>query len=132
MQGDVDRAMHLVDQAVDLATRSRHIPTVALVHTYRDAFSAMRRKPDPAAAEFTLDLVREHELSLFIAIGTVRLAWARGSRAIRRECAKRWPFNVAWVISFSNRPTGRCLPKWRLKPGRTRWVSRPWRRNWPR
>jgi tetratricopeptide (TPR) repeat protein len=77
--GDVDRAMHLVDQALDLATRSQHIPTIALVYTYRNAFSAMRRKPDPAAAALTLDVAREHELSLFIAISTVRLAWARGS-----------------------------------------------------
>jgi len=86
--GDVGRAMHLVDQALDLATRSQHIPTIALVYPYRNAFSAMRRKPDPAAAELTLDVAREHESSLFIAISTVRLAWARGSAGDPEQSAR--------------------------------------------
>jgi predicted ATPase len=77
--GEVDRATHLAVQALGLALRSEHIPTAVLARTVCNAFSAMRRIPDPASAAVTLNLAREHELPLFIAIGTVLLAWARGS-----------------------------------------------------
>jgi predicted ATPase len=77
--GNVDRATYLADQALGLALRSEHIPTVVLARTLCDAFSDMRQKPDSAGAAVTLNLAREHELPLFIAASTVRLAWALGS-----------------------------------------------------
>jgi predicted ATPase len=77
--GDVDRATRLIKQAFDLAVRSGHIPTLVYAHAFRDTFSALRRKPDQAAGAVTLNLAREQALPLFIATGTVRLAWAGGS-----------------------------------------------------
>jgi predicted negative regulator of RcsB-dependent stress response len=75
--GDVDRATQLSDQALSLALRIGHIPTVVVAHAHRNAFSAMRRKPDQAAAAVMLNLTREHEFRHYIALATLGLAWAR-------------------------------------------------------
>jgi hypothetical protein len=76
--GEVDRATHLIEEALSLALRSGHIPTMVLVHTFRCHFFAMRRQPDSAALEISLRLAREHGLPLYAVDSTILLAWARG------------------------------------------------------
>jgi class 3 adenylate cyclase/predicted ATPase len=77
--GDVDRAKYLFDQALDLAARCGHVPTIVLVHALRNTFSAIRRKPDLAETEISLDLAREHGFPLFTALNTFFLASLRSS-----------------------------------------------------
>ena len=47
--GDVDRAVSIVEEALVLALRTGHKPSVAVAHAYTCHLAALRRKPDEAA-----------------------------------------------------------------------------------
>jgi class 3 adenylate cyclase/predicted ATPase len=77
--GDVDRATHLLAQAVGLALKTSHMPTVILAHNYNCQLASIRREPDQARphANAILRLGREHSLPLWLAVGTYYVGWAR-------------------------------------------------------
>jgi predicted ATPase len=79
--GDVDRATRLIEKALGLARQTGHIPTVVLARAQRCTFFAMRREPDKASADTSLDLAREHGLPFLTVLNTMFLAWVRGSAA---------------------------------------------------
>jgi class 3 adenylate cyclase/tetratricopeptide (TPR) repeat protein len=78
--GDVDRALSLIDEALRVASKNEHVPTIAIAHAYASVLAAMvRRKPAEAAplGETLRKLAREHGLPLFQATGMTVVGWAR-------------------------------------------------------
>jgi predicted ATPase len=77
--GEVDRAAHVVEEAVSLAVCSEHPPTAALAHWYACLLAALGRNPRQVAgyAAAVLDLAREHGLPVGLASAKFFGGWAR-------------------------------------------------------
>jgi len=77
--GQVERAVHLVEEALRLAARGGHVPTTVLAHGYTCLLAAIRRNPDQAAAHAaaTSALAREHAMPLWLAHSKFYGGWAR-------------------------------------------------------
>jgi tetratricopeptide (TPR) repeat protein len=77
--GDADRATGLIQEAVDRAHQSGHIPTVAISHYYACFLAAICRNPGGALphAEALVGLASKHALPQAMARGKFLLGWAR-------------------------------------------------------
>jgi class 3 adenylate cyclase/predicted ATPase len=77
--GKVDQAARVVEEAVALAVRGGHPPTVALANSYACLLGALRRNPLPVAthAAAVFDVAREHGLPVWLASAKFYGGWAR-------------------------------------------------------
>jgi predicted ATPase len=77
--GELERARRLVEDALTLAMRSGHIPTMAYGHYYKCLFEAVARNAHRALphADALVDLSREHGLPFFLTSGTFYYGWTR-------------------------------------------------------
>jgi predicted ATPase len=77
-RGDLNRAASLLEEALSLALRSRHVPTIANAHAYTCAFAAIARKPVHVTphADSLVSIAREHGFPLWLAHGTYFHGWA--------------------------------------------------------
>src|SRR5271166_4557362 len=85
--GEIGRARELQDAAIARAGETGHVATTAYAASYRSIFEMMRhdaRAAEPYAAE-TLDLGREHGLSLYVGYGAVLSGWVRAQLVDRSE-----------------------------------------------
>ena len=75
--GDMDRAVHLVEQGLGRALQIAHLPSIAFAQFATCFFAALRRKPGQAAphAQALVALAREHGLPQWLAYGTFCLGW---------------------------------------------------------
>jgi predicted ATPase len=76
--GEIDRACRLIDDLVIRAKQIEHVPTLVYAHSVICTFEAVRRDSSRALAqsEATLALAREHEMPLYMAMGTFFQGWA--------------------------------------------------------
>ena len=85
--GEIGRARELQDAAIARARETGHVATTAYAASYRSIFEMMRhdaRAAEPYAAQ-TLDLGRQHGLSLYAGYGTVLSGWVRAQLGDRSE-----------------------------------------------
>ena len=77
--GDVGRARELIEEAVMRAVESAHAPTMANIYHFKAVFEVLRGDAAGArrAAETLVELARKHELTLYLAVGSLSLALAR-------------------------------------------------------
>jgi len=77
--GEVDKAVRLLDSALNLARQIGHLPTIAWAHAYNCRFAGICRNPWQARphAEELLGLAREHGLPMRLADGSFYYGWAR-------------------------------------------------------
>jgi class 3 adenylate cyclase/DNA-binding winged helix-turn-helix (wHTH) protein/predicted ATPase len=77
--GEISRALQLVEQAVDLAFRSEHTPTIAWAHCHRCFFEAARGNATRAKldAEALVTLGQERDLPQWVAYGTSFQGWSQ-------------------------------------------------------
>jgi predicted ATPase len=77
--GEVDRARQLMDEAVTHAVGTKHVPTVVYAYAHASLFEMVRHDGSRTLPQVQacLALAREHEMLLWIAVGTFLLAWAR-------------------------------------------------------
>jgi predicted ATPase len=73
--GDVHRAVSLIEEALVLALRTGHKPSVAAAHAYTCHLAALRRKPDEAAAHARALL--DDSPVLFRRTGKTYFGWVR-------------------------------------------------------
>jgi tetratricopeptide (TPR) repeat protein len=88
--GDVRRAVDQIEEAVCIAAKGGHVPTLAYAHVCAAVFAAICRNPGQVAlhAETVLTLARKHVLPQFVAFGTSLLGcahWYNGSSDGERE-----------------------------------------------
>jgi predicted ATPase len=83
--GDDRHAVDQIDEALRVAAKGGHVPTLAYAHVCAAVFAAIHRNPGPVAqhAETVLALARKHVLPQFVAIGTSLLGWAHWSSGSR-------------------------------------------------
>jgi tetratricopeptide (TPR) repeat protein len=76
--GEIDRACWLAEDMVLRAKQIGHVPTLVYAHSVICIFEAVRRASRQALihSEATLVLAREHEMPLYLAIGTFFRGWA--------------------------------------------------------
>jgi len=76
--GEVDRSVGLMEQALNLALGSGHVPTIGYARICTCIFAAIRRKFGEAAphAEKLVGLARERGLPQMLAYGTFVLGWS--------------------------------------------------------
>ena len=76
--GEIDRACRLAEDMVLRAKQIGHVPTLVYAHSVICIFEAVRRASRQALthADATLVLAREHEMPLYLAIGTFFRGWA--------------------------------------------------------
>ena len=76
--GNVGRAQELIEEAVERAIKSGHVPTLSNAYHFKAIFEMLRG--DAAAAERVaenlVELSREHGLTLYMAWGRLFLCWA--------------------------------------------------------
>jgi predicted ATPase len=77
--GELGRARRLVEEALTLAMRSGHVPTMAYGQYYKCLFEAVARNAARALphAGALVDLSREHGLPFFLTSGTFYYGWTR-------------------------------------------------------
>jgi predicted ATPase len=77
--GKVDEAARLLDDALQLAQKTGHIPTLAWAHAYKCRFAGICRKPALALphAKNLLKLARKYGLPMRLADGSFYRGWAR-------------------------------------------------------
>jgi predicted ATPase len=77
--GDVARARTLIDEALARAVDSTHAPTLVQAYTVQETLEVIRDDAEAArrAAETGVALCRHHGFALYLALGTLPLAWAR-------------------------------------------------------
>jgi len=77
--GELERARRLVEEALTLAMRSGHVPTMAYGQYYKCLFEAVARNAARALphANALVDLSREHGLPFFLTSGTFYYGWTR-------------------------------------------------------
>ena len=84
--GDVRHAVYQIDEALRVAAKGGHVPTLAYAHVCAAVFAAIHRNSGPAVAqhaETVIALARKHVLPQFVAIGTSLLGWAHWSSGSR-------------------------------------------------
>jgi class 3 adenylate cyclase/predicted ATPase len=76
--GDVDRGRRLVDEAVERASSTGHVQTIAYVHIQAATFEMSRRNAERARAHANrgLTLAKEHGLNLWLAYAAAERGWA--------------------------------------------------------
>jgi predicted ATPase len=76
--GDVDCARRLVDEAVEYASSTGHVQTIAYVHIQAATFEMSRRNAERARAHADrgLILAKEHGLNLWLAYAAAERGWA--------------------------------------------------------
>jgi predicted ATPase len=77
--GEVDRARQLMDEAVTDAVGTKHVPTVVYAYAHASYFEMVRHYGSRTLPQVQacLALAHEHEIPLWIAVGTFLLARAR-------------------------------------------------------
>jgi predicted ATPase len=77
--GEITRAQQLQADAVSLARRTEHVPTLAYEATYRALFEMMRLDAATAApfAAETVQLAQTHDLRMYIGYGEALNGWVR-------------------------------------------------------
>jgi predicted ATPase len=83
--GDVRHAVDRIDEALRVAAKGGHVPTLAYAHVCAAVFAAIHRNSGPVAqhAETVLALARKHVLPQLVAIGTSLFGWAHWSSGSR-------------------------------------------------
>jgi predicted ATPase len=76
--GDVERARHFAELAVEHALRAGYVNTVVYVHTWKGMFEMARRDIERtvAHADASLAIAKEHGLDLWLAYATALRGWA--------------------------------------------------------
>ena len=76
--GEIDRARHLAEEAIVLAQRCGHVPTLAYAHGVTSNLEVMRRDARRVMTHgrAVVDLTREHGLPYWLAHGTIQVGWA--------------------------------------------------------
>jgi predicted ATPase len=76
--GDVQRARHFADLAMEHALRAGYVNTVVYVHTWKGVFEIAQRNVERALfhADASLAIAKEHWLDLWLAYATALRGWA--------------------------------------------------------
>jgi class 3 adenylate cyclase/predicted ATPase len=85
--GEIGRARELQDAAIARARETDHVATTAYAASYRSIFEMMRHDAsaaEPYAAQ-TLDLGRQHGLSLYVGYGAALSGWVRAQLGDRSQ-----------------------------------------------
>jgi predicted ATPase len=107
--GKIDGATGFVEQALSLAQRGGHPPTIAVALGTACLFEAVRHRPDQAMprAELLLNLASKHGLPGMRAFGTFYLGWARwalgdttGEAGIREGLASIREMGVRCAVPY--------------------------------
>ena len=95
--GDLPMARELIEAALAAARASDHVPTLANTYSFAALLELVRGNAEAAgrAAEACVELSREHELSLYLAVGRACAGWAharlgkhtRGAAELREALA---------------------------------------------
>src|SRR5262249_28598281 len=77
--GEAGQRRNLLEDALSLALKGGHIPTIALTRYFMCLFAAIRRHSAGTAqnANALVSLSREHGLQYWLAAGTFWLGWSR-------------------------------------------------------
>jgi hypothetical protein len=77
--GDAVRARELIEGALALAVEFGHVPTQAPIYFHKAQIEALRGDADLALrfANTIVELSRDREMPLFLALGTTCRGWAR-------------------------------------------------------
>jgi tetratricopeptide (TPR) repeat protein len=127
--GETDRGAGLVEDALSLALRGRHIPTMALTRHYMIVFATVRRQLNLATAHaqalFDLDL--KHGLPNWRAYAKFQLAWVARDQARKPylRCEPPWPSSARAISSWSCQSLELYSPKRRLRRANGRRLWRP-------
>ena len=103
--GQVDRAVEVMEEAVARAFRSAHPQTVVNIHNFRSLLAMLQGNAESAlhAADAVLKVSQEHGITLYLAMGTVSLCWARARLSDRETGLKELREAVAAFIGQGNR-----------------------------
>jgi tetratricopeptide (TPR) repeat protein len=76
--GEVDRARAVAEDAIALATRSEHVPTLAYAHYHKAWFEMVRGDPirSKLHADATMVLARKHDMDLWRLLAPMAHGWA--------------------------------------------------------
>jgi predicted ATPase len=76
--GEIDRAGRFAEEAIVLAQRCGHVPTLAYAHGVTSNLEVMRRDARRVMTHgrAVVDLTREHGLPYWLAHGTIHVGWA--------------------------------------------------------
>ena len=76
--GEVDRARAVAEEAIALATRTEHAPTLAFVHFYISWFEMVRGDPIRSRphAEATMALAHKHDMNFYRRLAPMAHGWA--------------------------------------------------------
>jgi predicted ATPase len=76
--GNVGRAQELIEEAVERAIKSGHVPTLSNAYHFKAIFEMLRGDAAAAGrvAENLVELSQEHGLTLYVAWGKLFLCWA--------------------------------------------------------
>ena len=94
-----------MEEAVARAIRSAHPQTVVNIHHFRSLLAILQGNAESArhAAEAVLEVSQEHGITLYLAMGTVSLCWARARLSDRETGLKELREAVAAFIGQGNR-----------------------------
>jgi predicted ATPase len=76
--GELERARHFADQAVERALSTGHVNTIVYTHTLKAMFEMLRRDFQRCAshADAILDMAGKHGLALWLSYATAQRGWA--------------------------------------------------------
>ena len=123
--GGVRHAVDQIDEALRVAAKGGHVPTLAYAHVCAAVFAAIHRNPGPVAqhAETVLALARKHVLPQFVAIGTSLLGWAHWSSGSRHGEGEMRDglalMRAGGIRTFETFFGNSCLLSWNSSSGQT-------------
>jgi predicted ATPase len=103
--GEIARATEVMEEAVARAFQSAHPQTVVNIHHFRSLLAILQGNAEAArhAAEAVLEVSQAHGITLYLAMGTVSLCWARARLSGRETGLKELREAVAEFIGRGNR-----------------------------
>jgi class 3 adenylate cyclase/tetratricopeptide (TPR) repeat protein len=103
--GEIERATEVMEEAVSRAVRSSHPQTVVNVNLFRSLLAILQSDAEAArhASEAILEVSQEHGITLYKAMGTVSLCWARARLSDHETSLNELREAVAAFISQGNR-----------------------------
>ena len=108
--GEFGRARQLIDNAVTLAVKSAHAPSLAHAYRYKALFEILRGDAEAArqAAETVAEISQEHGVALYLATAKLQVAWARAQLG-DREAGRKELQNSLSVLSQQGNKAWRPL-----------------------